>query len=333
MPSRSFFIVPDQLANKRIALDYSPDFASELMDFYLNRNIAPLGDEGSISALLGISTKTIFNIIVKKDKHYRSFFISNKSGSKRRIDSPRTYLKVIQWWINDNILSNISYPDYISAFCSGRGPLYNAKIHEGNRHILNIDLRDFFPSIKKEQVLSAFRTLGYNDIVSSQLAELTTYNDQLPQGAPTSPYLANLIAGNMDVRLLKYCYENGLTYSRYADDITISSVNKIEKNVVSILDDYVRESGFLVNKKKTRFSGPGQRIEVTGITINEKLQPARYKRKQYRAAFHNASKLVTLSKPERDKLSGYVGALLSMGLTEAHPLVCEGKAVLKIPLA
>jgi len=151
MPSRSFFSVPDQLANQAILNDVHMGMFEREIAAFVARGIAPLVDEKSLSQLLGIGYRVILDISRRKEHHYRSFPLKKRNGCIREIHSPRTYLKVIHWWILDNILCKVEFPGCVSGFVRGRGIYYNAELHIGAKHMLNMDLKDFFRLLDRSE--------------------------------------------------------------------------------------------------------------------------------------------------------------------------------------
>ena len=136
--------------------------------------------------------------------------------------------------------------------------------------ILNIDLKDFFPSIHRNRVYYIFKYLcGYSNNVSFCLTNLVTYKNSLPQGAPTSPMLSNIVAYMMDIRFEKLAGKLDIKYTRYADDITFSgNKNRINNNLLVNVTNIINDCGFKINDKKTRFESKGSRQEVTGLVVN-----------------------------------------------------------------
>ena len=220
-----------------------------------------------IGRYLGISPLIILGVMNNADKHYRNFQFRKKSGGMREIDAPRTYLKVIQWWLLDTILSTTEPSPHAHGFVKGRSFVTNAKIHLGSRFILNVDVQDFFPSISFDQVTNEFLALGYRLGLSRDLAKLTTLNGRLPQGAPTSPALANLILRRVDGELSELATRNSLRFSRYADDITFSSQVRIPQAIVSEVSSILASVGLQLNPSKTRFMGRNQKLEITGLLL------------------------------------------------------------------
>lgn len=237
-----------------------------------------------------------------------SLFSDEKSdGSLRQIDTPRTYLKVIQWWILDNILNKVEFNSNVFGFISGKSAIQNAQYHIGAQHILNVDIQNFFPSISIEQVRKIFLSLGFGGEVASALAELCCLNGRLPQGAPTSPAIANLVLRDLDNDLSKIAEAEWYKYSRYADDLTFSSMTKIEDTFLSNVAEAVNRAGFTLKPTKTRFSGRGGRMEVTGVVINEKLQPTREWRKNMRSKLHRLRAADRITRKEVSFLFGIKG--------------------------
>jgi len=311
MPTRSFYFPPDFDHIERIILDSYGAAAQEHILHFAKLKLPPLIDGRSLSLILGVSDRLITAISLRIYKHYRQFPLQKSDGSERQINAPRTYLKVIQWWILDNILSKISYPEFIFGFVRGKSPVENARYHRAMRHMLNIDISDFFPSIRYPQVVHAFTALGYSDAVSNQLARLCTLNGTLPQGAPTSPAIANLVFRDVDSAIARVADRQRLRYSRYADDLTFSGMEFISRDFLDEIEGIIKINGFKLNMRKTRFSSAGGRMEVTGYTTNVITQPSREWRKRVRAELHQLSKKEALSDKDRKRISGLKGNLLS----------------------
>lgn len=307
MPTRNFYFPDDLRHIEKILVDAHGDECASNFQNFRDKNIAPLFNTGSIGFALGISSKIIFSITEKPSWHYRNFQIKKRRGGIRRISAPRTYLKVIQWWMYDNILSRISLPSNVFGFVKGRSVYDNAEYHFGAKHVLNIDIKDFFPSIHLPEIIIFFEHLGYKSEIALQLARITTFRNALPQGAPTIPALANLIFAPNDEVLNKLALEYGMKYSRYADDLTFSSAKWIDKTFLKEVKLRIKNFGFKLNNKKTRFCGPGDRIEVTGFVINRVLQPSRTWRKCTRAAMHQINRKRRIEREDIDFLHGIKG--------------------------
>ncbi|MCR5855507.1 TIR domain-containing protein [Mesorhizobium sp. J428] len=177
---------------------------------------------------------------------------------------------------------------FVRGYVKGQSFLTNAQYHERQRWVLNIDVKDFYPSIGFARIRGLFISpyFGFNERVATILARITTYNNGLPQGATTSPVLANIIAHNLDKRLVELAAKEQLKYTRYADDITISSSKRnvpadivqswepaFGNRVVQIgrsINDAFKHSGFEINQSKTRLLFQYERQEVTGLIVNRR---------------------------------------------------------------
>lgn len=307
MPTRSYYFPKNFAHLEEILRAEQGGFSDEEAARYRELGLPPMPTTGALPLFLGISPKTIFSIRRRPRKHYRSFPLKKKDGSKRDIDTPRTYLKVIQWWILDNILNHVEIAENVFGFVAGRSAVKNAEYHLGAKRVLNVDIRQFFPSITIDQVRTIFASLGYTEEVADMLAELCCLDDRVPQGAPTSPAIANLVLRGLDEQLSRLAEEAGHRYSRYADDLTFSSQLWIEKEFLNLVEKAVQVAGFELKSEKTRFSGFDGRMEVTGVVINEKPQPTRVWRKRVRATLHKLSLSARLTRRELSYLQGVIG--------------------------
>ncbi len=160
----------------------------------------------------------------------------------------------------------------------------NARFHRAQLKVLSLDLKDFFPTVKRYRVYGIFRSFGYSQPVSNLLARVSLEN-VLPQGAPTSPAITNLICRSLDNRLAGFAIKHKLRYTRYADDITFSGEFSAGA-LVTLVRRVVENEGFSLNESKTRLMGPHQRQEVTGIVVNHHMQAPREMRRDLRKAIH-----------------------------------------------
>ena len=225
-----------------------------------------------LSNILGIKWKDLKNIINNSDKLYYNFSISKKSGGKRIISMPNKELLIVQKKIQEKILDNVIIHKNAFGFVKNKSIIDNAKMHLNKEMILNMDLKDFFPSIHRGRVFYIFKNIcNYDNNTSYCLTKLTTYKNSIPQGAPTSPVISNIVAFMLDVRLSKIADKFNINYTRYADDITFSgNKENINKSLLKIVNDIIEGCGFKVNKKKTRFASYAGRQEVTGLIVNNK---------------------------------------------------------------
>jgi retron-type reverse transcriptase len=239
--------------------------------------------------------------------HYQRFTIPKKAGGLRAISAPMPRLKRAQYWILDAVLVHAGIHDAAHGFVPGRSILTNAALHVGRDVVVNLDLKDFFPTLDYRRIKGKFRGLGYAEPVATVLALLCTEPDvdeveidgqrlyaargprRLPQGAPTSPALTNLVCTRLDARLTGLAASLGFTYTRYADDMTFSASGEAAGKVGALLK-YVHEivagEGFTVHPDKTRVMRRGRHQEVTGLTVNERVAVPRETLRRFRALLH-----------------------------------------------
>lgn len=243
-------------------------FLDEVDPLAVKPHMPVLSKRYDLASFLSIDALMLRSMVRNKAKHYRSFEIKKKTGGVRTIDAPRTFLKVAQWWILDTILRKAPVSLNSTGFSPGNSFIANAREHLGCRHLLNVDIRDFFPSIGYSAVFQVFRSFGYNIDVSDMLAELCTLDAKLPQGSPTSPSLSNLFMTEADRYIDSLSRRFGVDrYTRYADDLTFSSQQRIPDMFLEELQAILKVYGLALNTTKTRFMGPNQAKEVTGLIL------------------------------------------------------------------
>lgn len=270
----------------------SKEFITEKLDYaksLFDKGLPIIFDDLHLSYLTGYHLDYIYKVSNSPKKFYRNFKIVKKNGKERLISEPLPNLKDIQRWILDNILMKCSINSYIKSYIPNKSIKDNARFHRKQEVVLNLDIKDYFPSIKSEKVYKYFKSLGYSVFVSTFLTKICTLNNSLPQGSPTSPMLSNLITNNIDIQLSKFCVKNKIRYTRYADDLTFSG-NFNEGFVIKIAEKILMLNGFLLNKEKIRARRKHQRQEVTGIVVNKKMQVSKEKRKKLRQEMYYINK-------------------------------------------
>lgn len=242
-----------------------------------------------------ITVKSLCYINRDRDKWYTVFNIPKKNGKNRLITAPKSYLKYIQSLIN--ILLQIVFYDKVhyntNGFIINRGIVRNATPHVGKRYLLSVDIKDFFPSIQFRRIktvlsLGPFYLIGSKEKLAFFIANFCTYKGVLPQGAPTSPILSNIVTQKLDRRISQLCHERKIKYSRYADDLSFSSnQNVFDNDFIAKITKIVIDEGFSINDEKTRIRCSGERQEVTGIVVNRKLNVSKVFLKKVRAILYN----------------------------------------------
>jgi len=271
----------------------------------LSQRLPPLVKTEVLALALGISHKLLYAMVQAPQRYYRSFSIPKRTRGKRQIDAPRVFLRTVQKWILRNVLYSRELPPFVTGFVPGRGLLNNARAHVGQRYLMKLDIQDFFASVNFEKVEDVFKSFEYPEKVTRLLTHLCTFRRGLPQGAPTSPYLANLGFLSCDNMLKQFSDVTNLRYTRYADDLTFSANEPIPASVADELTTIIRSSGFQVNPTKFRSWHPGQRLITTGMVVNEKAQPTREFRRRLRAIFHQASLSPHKFRSQINKLVGW----------------------------
>ena len=231
------------------------------------KNFPTIFDMKHLSLLLNIKYDKLFKILALKDYHYKEIDIKKKSGGIRKLSAPSDTLKDLQKWILDNILYNMNAHKFSTGFILGKSIVDNASLHLNKECLINLDIKDFFPSISAKRVYLLFKSMGYNKNVSLLLTGLCTFKEKLPQGAPTSPYISNLTCINLDKRLSALALKIGADYSRYADDITFSGSKSITR-LIPLIKKIITEEGFEINEKKERVLFQHHKQMVTGLIVN-----------------------------------------------------------------
>jgi RNA-directed DNA polymerase len=268
-----------------------------------------------IAALLDIQDLRLryYLYITDISSHYTVFSISKKSGGTREISAPITPLKIIQHKLNQVLQSVYKPKPSVHGFVQGKSIRTNARVHAHRKYVLNIDLKDFFPSINFGRVMGMFMGNPYfrNRDVAKVLAEICCFNKQLPQGAPTSPVVANMLCARLDAKLQQLAKKHRCTYTRYADDLTFStSQAQFPITLARLNDDGTIEIGkdlldtildnhFEINSKKFRLQTRNHRQEVTGLTVNKFPNVTRKYVDQVRGMLHAWEKYGLESTQER----------------------------------
>lgn len=229
-------------------------------------------------------------------KRYTSFQVPKKNGETRQINAPVGFLKLIQSCLNHVL--HLKFKPHHSAhgFLLGRNVVTNARIHTSKQQILNVDLQDFFGSIGFRRVKAVLELPPFNlnsekEEVAFLIANLCCHEGVLPQGAPTSPLLTNIVCQRLDRKLFQLAKDSKARYSRYADDITFSSQHTIfTDDFMTELNSRIKNEGFQLNDAKTRVQNWKQRQEVTGLVVNKKVNVNRNYIRRIRAIIHNYQK-------------------------------------------
>jgi RNA-directed DNA polymerase len=282
--------------------------------------------------------------------HYHYRILAKKSGAIRLIEAPKPRLKELQRKILAQILDKIPPHSAAHGFVPGRSVKTFLAPHVGQRVVLKMDLQDFFPSITGARVQTIFRVMGYPESVADlfggicsnavprrvwpvesqfQDARMLHTRPHLPQGAPTSPALANICAYRVDCRLTGLARSAGAQYTRYADDLAFSGGEDFERGVERFSTHVAAilfEEGFHVNHRKTRIMRRGVRQRVAGLVTNERMNVPGPNFDQLKATLHNCVRLGADTQNRTDHphfrahLDGRIGWVECINPAKAHRL-------------
>lgn len=278
-----------------------------------SRGLPLMATPADLATALGITIPRLrwlaFHSEASRVTHYIRFTVPKKSGGRRVLSTPHKAMSECQEWIFHNVLAKVPPHPSAHGFVSGRSTVTNAVPHVGKDVVVNVDLKDFFPSVTFPRVKGMFQGMGYSPAVSTILALLCTESPRrkvrygketyhvatavrsLPQGACTSPGLSNLVVRRLDARLDGLCKKLGWSYTRYADDMTFSAKGNKSDEIGYLLArvrHLVQEEGFVLNNRKTRILKRNAAQTVTGIVVNDRPGVPRREVRRMRAILHQA---------------------------------------------
>ncbi len=280
--------------------------------------------------------------------HYGYVWKRRRGKTPRLIESPKATLKKIQRKMLAEILNKIPPHETAHGFCRNRSIVTHARLHTGKEYVACFDLRDFFHAIPPPRIAALFRTLGYPREVSRLLMSLCIHTPNpsflgpgfnalpfetrkriliphLPQGAPTSPALANLCAFGLDMRLQSLAESMNLTYSRYADDLTFSGGANLKRQFSTLrgtLGEIAAQEGFTLNPEKTRLMTAAQRQTVTGVVVNAHPNISRAEYDRLKATLHaGVLGRATIEPLDRQRLRGQIEFVRAVNPARAEKLM------------
>ncbi len=256
-----------------------------------------------LSQILGIKYPVLSRMVEKPEKYYYKFKIPKRRGGEREICAPYPLMRYTQFWILNEILSKVTLHNNAFAYRKNTSIVHNANMHLNKSDLLKMDLKDFFNHIPRKRIIPIFQNLGYSNKVSFYLASLCCYEQTLPQGACTSPYISNIVAKRLDKNFSSCAAIYRVQYTRYADDLTFSG-ESIPYDFIRIVEAIVSLEGFKINYKKTQLiRGKGKKI-VTGISVSgNKLKLPRSKRRNLNQEIHYIKKYGLLNHLKKRKIN------------------------------
>ena len=239
-----------------------------------------ISTKAGLAALLEVTPGDIDNVIARLPKFYTKKTEPKPNGGQRVFYVPHGRLRAFQDKIKTHILDKARFAAYLYGGIKRKSAIKNARNHSGKEAVLALDIKSFFPSIRPERVLAVFERLGYIGEAGRILTRLTTYEYQLPQGPPTSPAIANLAVPRLDARLSGLARSQGLSHTRFVDDMTLSGSRRLAK-FSRLAARIVEEDGFKVKQgPRGQLMPQDRRQSITGLSVNFKLNVARHKRNE-----------------------------------------------------
>lgn len=248
-------------------------------------------NEKHLLYILGVNKITLANLLTNIDDYYFSFdkakidkftgkakVNSNGEVAKRQINSSKGKLKEVQTRLYKFMITKVNIPEYVYGGIKGKNNVRNARFHQGNKYIFTTDLKSFFPSISNKQVFNMFIREGCTPTIARTLTKLTTRNNEVPQGIPTSTLIANLVFKPIGEKIEKLTKENDIKFSMFVDDMTLSSKTDF-KNLIPTFLSIIKQAGFKISYNKTHYQTKNP--IVTGVICqnNRLLAPLGYKKK------------------------------------------------------
>lgn len=244
----------------------------------------------SIERDLGFPARTLYGLSNNLEKHYHNVFIPKSDGSKRKLSVPDLILKKAQRSIADNILAQYPISRYAKAYKVGSSVQKNAQPHVGKKKILKLDIEGFFDHILYSQVKNTvFYKEKFSEPIRVLLSMLCYYKESLPQGAPTSPAITNIIMYDFDETVGDFCIKKKIAYTRYCDDMTFSGCFD-ERGIISFVKGELRKLGLFLKNRKTAVISASKRQVVTGIVVNEKMNVTKDYKKTIRQEIYYIKK-------------------------------------------
>lgn len=252
----------------------------------IQKGFPPAVSHRVIAALFSYSPKFVGAMAYNPKRYYRSFTIP-KGKKQREIFAPRVALKVIQKWIGHYLSIAITLDDHVYGFVYGKSAPLAAQVHCNAEWVYSIDIKNFFPSTKKNQVINSLESIGYSNNAAGVIASLCCYNNALAQGSPASPVLSNITFKKADKDLISISEKYGIRLTRYADDITFSGKGEPPLDLAKDIKKLITDFGWQVADDKEHMSQLPHRLKVHGLLVhNEKPRLTKGYRNKIRAYRH-----------------------------------------------
>ncbi|MBF8456895.1 RNA-directed DNA polymerase [Kaistella sp. G5-32] len=261
-----------------------------------NNNLPIIYDSSHLAGLVGYHRSYLTRALISTEFFYRTFKIPKKNGKIRIISEPLPSLKEIQYFILNEILYKQKVSKYCKSYIPKRKFREYLRFHTDEKQVLTLDIKDFFPSIKFNHIHEYFLNLGFAKDVSLYLACLSTYTHKendfiefkrfLPQGAPTSPYLSNLILTPFDDKVAEFCFDKKIKFTRYADDMAFSGEYIDQEELLIFIKNELNVYGLELNEEKINFMKQNVPQIISGVIVNKKLQLPKAQRNEIRKVMY-----------------------------------------------
>lgn len=263
--------------------------------FHINGIRKPIGSVKSLCGLLNLDLKTMNEILSNKHKYYKKRIVE-KNNKSREVVNITGYLRVALDNIKEVFFTNLSYPEYLQGGIKSRSYIQNAEAHSGQRILISDDISNFYPSISQDLVTETFQYFfQLPNEVAIFMSDLCCYEGALTTGSPVSTYIANILFFDIEPEMVKCFQSKGYTYTRFIDDITVSSKKYITRNEITFIKQKVygmlRKKGLKPNRYKHQIMTPAVRMEVHGVVVNDKqIRPRASRLKKIELELYNFGK-------------------------------------------
>lgn len=306
-------IAPPLLISFQSLDDYLKALSSEMekehgdaLRLLYQSKLPPVVSIRCLATLVGYSPRFMSSLIARPEKNYRNFSI--KKGSKtRHIQAPKVAIKILQKWMAFHLGEAVEFKEYVSGFVKGKSAIDGARIHCNAKWVYSVDIENFFLSTPTGQVERALIKLGYSESGAKIIAKLSSYGGVLAQGAPTSPFLSNLVFVDADQQLNQLAIKYGIRYSRYADDIVFSGVDSFPEALKDEVKGVIQGFGWRISERKEYFAELPARLKVLGLLVHgEQPRLTKGYRNKIRAYRHLMSAGKVVDGAEVAKLNGHI---------------------------
>lgn len=239
--------------------------------------------------ILDISEQELRYVVSEISDHVQVVLIPKDDGTFRTTYKTSPLLKRILKTLNKRLLQKLYLPDTLHGAVQGKSPLTNATVHVGKNVVVCLDIKDFYPSIHHTRVYKLFIKLGCSPDVSRLLTRLTTFENHLAQGFPTSSSIANLVLREIEPRFTGLCEQQGIQMTFFQDDLTISG-NYRAKELVRLLEKMLQQCGFETKLQKRKIMPSHESQQVTGVIVNQKPNVSRRYYRELRATLHRCKR-------------------------------------------